>query len=155
MTTETETKTTTEIKPETKPAKRSSRAARMRSFFMYNPTASVREAATLFGTTYQIAYMIRKDMLGKVKKVKRVKKAVAVKAPVANKPDVVNHPPHYKVGGIETIDFIKAKLTPQEFRGYLLGNVLKYASRAGHKGNSAQDMGKMAWYASRLSELEK
>ena len=155
MTTETETKTETKTETETKPAKRSSRAARMRDFFMYNPKASVREVATLFGTTYQIAYMVRKDMLGKVKKVKRVKKAVAVKAPVANKPDMVNHPPHYKVGGIETIDFIKAKLTPQEFRGYLLGNVFKYASRAGHKGNSAQDMGKMAWYASRLSELEK
>lgn len=138
MTTETKTET------ETKPAAQLSRAARMREFFTKNPTASVRNVASLFGTTYQIAYMIRKDMLDKPKK-----------KPVANKPDVVNHPPHYKVGGIETIDFIKAKLTPQEFRGYLLGNVLKYASRAGHKGNSAQDMGKMAWYASRLSELEK
>jgi hypothetical protein len=71
------------------------------------------------------------------------------------KSDPVNHPAHYKVGGIETIDFIKAKLTPEEYRGYLLGNVLKYASRSGHKGNSAQDTGKMAWYATRLSELEK
>jgi len=66
--------------------------------------------------------------------------------------DNVNHPEHYKVGGIETIDFIKAKLTPEEFRGYLKGNVLKYASRAGHKNNAVEDAGKLAWYANRLSK---
>ena len=67
-------------------------------------------------------------------------------------PDVINHPAHYKVGGIETIDFIQAKLTPEEFRGYLKGNVLKYASRAGHKNNAVEDAGKLAWYATRLSK---
>ena len=66
--------------------------------------------------------------------------------------DNVNHPEHYKEGGIETIDFIKAKLTPEEFRGYLKGNVLKYASRAGHKNNAVEDAGKLAWYANRLSK---
>jgi hypothetical protein len=66
--------------------------------------------------------------------------------------DNVNHPEHYKVGGIETIDFIKAKLTPEEFKGYLKGNVLKYASRAGHKNNAVEDAGKLAWYANRLSK---
>jgi len=151
MTTETKTETETETETETKPVL--SRSARMRDYFTRHPHVPVRYVANLFGTTYQTAYMVRKDMLDKAKK--QAKKVVAVGAPVANEPDVINHPPHYKVGGIETIDFIKAKLTPQEFRGYLLGNVLKYASRAGHKGNSAQDMGKMAWYASRLSELEK
>ena len=66
--------------------------------------------------------------------------------------DPVNHPAHYKVGGIETIDLIKAKLTPEEFRGYLKGNVLKYASRAGHKNDAVEDAGKLAWYANRLSK---
>jgi hypothetical protein len=68
------------------------------------------------------------------------------------KVDVVNHPPHYKVGGIEVIDFIKAKLTPEEFRGYLKGNVLKYTSRAGHKDDAAQDVDKMVWYATKLQQ---
>jgi hypothetical protein len=70
----------------------------------------------------------------------------------APKIDVVNHPPHYKVGGIEVIDFIKAKLTPEEFRGYLKGNVLKYTSRAGHKDDVTQDIGKLVWYANKLQE---
>jgi len=70
------------------------------------------------------------------------------------KVDMVNQPPHYKVGGIEVIDFIKAKLTPEEFRGYLKGNVLKYTSRAGHKDDAGQDIGKLVWYATKLQEAQ-
>lgn len=68
----------------------------------------------------------------------------------AVRPDMVNSPPHYTKGGIETIDFIKAKLSPEEYRGYLRGNLLKYASRMGAKGED--DAGKAAWYADRLSK---
>ena len=60
------------------------------------------------------------------------------------KPDAVNHPPHYKVGGIETIDFIEAKKL-----GYNLGNVVKYLTRADHKGNRKQDLEKAKWYLER------
>ena len=66
-------------------------------------------------------------------------------------PDMVNSPPHYTKGGIETIDFIQAKLSPEEYRGYLRGNLLKYASRMGSKGED--DAGKAAWYAQRLEML--
>ena len=69
----------------------------------------------------------------------------------AVRPDMVNSPPHYTKGGIETIDFIQAKLSPEEYRGYLRGNLLKYASRLGDKGSD--DAGKAAWYAQRLEML--
>lgn len=60
-------------------------------------------------------------------------------------PDMVNHPPHYKVGGIEVIDFIEAKQL-----GYNLGNVVKYVSRSGRKGTDAiQDLQKARWYLER------
>ena len=60
------------------------------------------------------------------------------------KADPVNHPAHYKVGGVETIDFIEAKgLT------YHLGNAVKYISRADHKGNRKQDLEKAKWYLER------
>ena len=68
-------------------------------------------------------------------------------------PDPVNHPAHYTHGGIETIDFIQAKLTPEEFRGYLKGNILKYGSRLGHKENDMQDAGKLAWYTNKLRSV--
>lgn len=63
--------------------------------------------------------------------------------------DMVNHPDHYKVGGIEAIDYIQAKLSPEEFAGYCRGNALKYISRAGHKDATAQEVGKAIWYLER------
>jgi hypothetical protein len=69
------------------------------------------------------------------------------------KDDLVNHPAHYKAGGIETIDFIQAKLTREEYIGYLKGNALKYASRIGKKGAPDIDAGKMAWYAMKLRDV--
>lgn len=59
--------------------------------------------------------------------------------------DNINHPAHYTAGGIETIDFIRAKLTPEEFIGYCKGNALKYVSRATHKGG-AEDLRKAGKY---------
>lgn len=59
--------------------------------------------------------------------------------------DMINSPPHYTDGGIETIDFIEAKLTPEQFEGYLLGNVMKYISRLGKKGEKSEDAKKAAW----------
>lgn len=44
-------------------------------------------------------------------------------------PDTVSNPPHYTTGGIECIDAIRSALTPEEFRGYCKGNVLKYIWR--------------------------
>ena len=58
--------------------------------------------------------------------------------------DAVNHPAHYKVGGIETIDFIEAKKL-----NYNIGNVVKYLTRADHKGNRKQDLEKAKWYLER------
>jgi len=69
------------------------------------------------------------------------------------KDDMVNQPPHYKDGGIETIDFLQAKLSREEFIGYLKGNVLKYGSRLGKKGSVDIDAGKLSWYAIKLRDV--
>ena len=71
------------------------------------------------------------------------------KEALAMRHDLVNAPPHYTVGGIETIDFIQAKLSPEEFAGYCRGNMLKYITRAGHKDDAGQDMRKALWYGER------
>ena len=68
---------------------------------------------------------------------------------LAMRADMVNHPSHYKVGGIEAIDYIQAKLSKEEFAGYCRGNALKYISRAGHKADAAEDMRKALWYGER------
>lgn len=61
--------------------------------------------------------------------------------------DVVNHPAHYKVGGIETIDFIEAKGL-----NYHLGNVIKYITRADYKGDRIENLKKAQWYLTREIE---
>ena len=66
--------------------------------------------------------------------------------------DAVNHPPHYKVGGIETIDYMKAKSTPEEFRGHLRLTAIKYLSRTGYKDDALQDLKKAQWYLNKLIE---
>lgn len=70
-------------------------------------------------------------------------KAINLLFPKA-KEDMVNHPPHYTVGGVETIDFIEAKGL-----NYHLGQVIKYVSRAGKKGDALQDLQKARWYLNR------
>jgi hypothetical protein len=69
------------------------------------------------------------------------------------KPDMINHPPHYTQGGIETIEYIRAKLSPEEYVGYLRGNIMKYTSRIGLKGESSEDSGKIEWYAKELNRF--
>ena len=65
------------------------------------------------------------------------------------------NPDHYKVGGVETIDYMKAKSTPEEFRGHLRLTALKYLSRFGKKDDELQELKKAKWYLDRLiQELE-
>ena len=65
--------------------------------------------------------------------------------------DLINHPPHYKAGGIETIDFIEAKDL-----NYRLGNVVKYVSRAGKKSSDpVQDLEKAMFYLKREIDARK
>ena len=63
------------------------------------------------------------------------------------------NPAHYKSGGIECIDYLRAKLSPEEFRGFLKGNAMKYLSRAEQKGRE-EDYKKAAWYTSMLAGVD-
>ena len=64
--------------------------------------------------------------------------------------DMVNHPEHYMKGGMETIEYLKAKSTPHGFQTYLRLNAMKYLSRAEEKENTLQDLEKALWYLNRL-----
>jgi hypothetical protein len=64
--------------------------------------------------------------------------------------DLVNNPAHYTAGGIETIDFIEAKKL-----NYNIGNVIKYLTRADHKGNKLEDLRKAQWYLTREISMLK
>ena len=67
-------------------------------------------------------------------------------------PDPIN-PDHYKHLPKEVIDIIQFTLTPEQFKGYLLGNAMKYRLRAGLKGDAAEDLAKARWYEERAKNL--
>jgi hypothetical protein len=133
-----------------------SKAQEIRSYVAANPNAKPKDIAKAIGTGIQYVYAV----LWTAKKKAKVKKTTLTlpKAPMQGvthnvpvqiemfepKPDPVNHPAHYKVGGIETIDFIEAKKL-----NYNIGNVVKYLTRADHKGNRKQDLEKAMWYLTR------
>jgi hypothetical protein len=52
---------------------------------------------------------------------------------------------YYDVGGLSTLDILQAKLSEDEYRGFLLGNVFKYLSRHKYK-NGAEDIQKAFVY---------
>ncbi|ECB9527285.1 DUF3310 domain-containing protein [Listeria monocytogenes] len=63
--------------------------------------------------------------------------------------DNVNNPSHYTAGGIETLDYIKAKV--KDYSSYAVGNILKYVSRYEHK-NGIEDLKKAQFYLNDLIE---
>jgi len=144
-------------------------AARIRAYFTKHPNAKPRDAAVTLNVTPANVYVVRSKMkMEATAKAEPAWKTLAmsissqpttitlgaVQQPQEDmgaqepKEDMVNHPPHYKTGGIETIDFIEAKGL-----NYRLGNVVKYVTRADHKGDRMENLQKALWYLQR--EIEK
>lgn len=140
--------------------KKMSDAARIRAYYEKNPGAKPMEVVKALGVKPTNVYIARSKMKQADEKWKVVtmnitnqaidaaQKAIAASEEKAPAADPVNHPPHYKTGGIETIDFIEAKGL-----NYRLGNVVKYITRAEHKGNRKEDLQKALWYLQR--EIER
>jgi len=152
-----------------------SRAAKIRNLLRITPSITAADLVSKFDITKQSAYVqlstLRKELGivkspdGKYRHKIRMQAPMEIKTPALagsltktddaprivaehfGVADPVNHPEHYKVGGIETIDFIEAKSL-----SYNLGNVVKYLTRADHKGNKLQDLQKAQWYLNREIE---
>ncbi len=77
-----------------------------------------------------------------------------IEEPPVVQSDEVNHPPHYNDGGIECIEAIEASLTPEEFRGYCKGNLMKYSWRERMKGGT-KSLKKAQWYLDRLIQFDE
>ena len=63
---------------------------------------------------------------------------------------------YYDEGGIEVLDIIKAKMTAEQYRGFLLVNIIKYSCRLNHKGCESSDARKISVYSELLAkEMEE
>ena len=154
--------------------KKVNKAGKIRSYISAHPDAKPAQIAKALNMSvqyvYQVMYKIKSTGLPEVKDTvtqitpERMKELVYMKGyrrhPITGKAlmqgadivsthhtDTVNHPAHYIVGGVETIDFIEAKGL-----GYHLGNVIKYVTRADHKGQKLEDLKKAQWYLNRAIE---
>lgn len=58
---------------------------------------------------------------------------------------------HYQEMPMQPIEVMQAVLTPDEYRGYLKGCIIKYSMRAGHKAGT-DDAGKAEHYRQFLNE---
>lgn len=66
----------------------------------------------------------------------------------------IEHPDHYnKEKKMETWNWIEKGLTDEQFKGYLLGNVLKYLHRYDQKGGP-DDLDKAMEYLKKLKVFE-
>jgi hypothetical protein len=153
----------------------SKKSQKLNSYLELNPSAKASAVAKLFKVSVQSVYQRKaklKSAAPKPMTISKMRKQVEsdlkfINAVRSNKPstlapnavasmalfadDVVNHPSHYKVGGIETIDFIEAKQLD-----YHLGNVVKYISRADHKDEKLENLKKAQWYLNRaVANLSK
>ena len=65
----------------------------------------------------------------------------------------INHPAHY---GGEDNPYEAIKVVEAWSLGFCLGNVVKYVSRAGKKGDPLEDLKKARWYLNReIENLER
>ena len=148
-----------------------SKAQQILKYVAKNPKAKAQEIATALGVGVPYVYTVmwsakkkataakkaltRKAVKGEWKTITISTSNESIKAPTQIEmfeptPDPVDHPAHYKVGGIETIDFIEAKKL-----NYNIGNVIKYLTRADYKGNKLEDLRKAQWYLTReISSLK-
>jgi len=72
--------------------------------------------------------------------------------PIGESHDIINNPSHYNRDGIETINVLKAFLTPEEFKGYLKGTQLTYLLRSPWKKQEKDDILKSCVYSNWLKE---
>jgi hypothetical protein len=139
-----------------------------RDYLLKYPSATTKAVMRATGvsakTVYSVRWKLKQDEKDPVKDKANSERAIALLIPpnprlvgsVARPkirmqgcgdspmPDLINHPPHYTTGGVETIDFIEAKKL-----NYNLGNVVKYITRADHKGDRMEDLRKAKWYLER------
>jgi hypothetical protein len=141
-----------------------SNANKIRRHLSVHPNATAKEVAAKFGVSVAYVYTLRslmkKDAVNTASEWNKGSDWATVHVSTSNESviptsntvtptpapveDVVNHPAHYKTGGIETIDFIEAKQL-----NYHLGNVVKYITRADHKGDRLENLKKAQWYLER------
>lgn len=62
---------------------------------------------------------------------------------------------HYVSKEIQPWDAMRSWMTPEQFKGFLRGNAIKYLARAYDKGSTVDDLLKASHYIEKLIEEER
>lgn len=62
---------------------------------------------------------------------------------------------HYKSLPIQPIEYMRKTLTAEQFEGFCLGNVIKYVSRYGRKGDKREQLLKARQYLDFMLDMDE
>lgn len=125
------------------------KANKLIQYFTAHPNASVGGAAKATGTTYGYAWKVKQKLVEAAKRKAGASTATGRSATTANEKQVGGN--HYKGLDIQPWDAMQSWLTPEEFRGFLKGNAIKYLARK----KNADDLQKAQHYLEKLNEVSK
>ena len=115
------------------------KANKLIAYYAAHPKASVNAAAKATGATYGYAWKVKQKMAT----------PVADPQVTANEKQVGGD--HYKKLGVQPWDAMQSWLTPEEFRGFLKGNAIKYLARR----KNVDDLQKALHYLEKLNEVSE
>ncbi|UBH16384.1 DUF3310 domain-containing protein [Macrococcus armenti] len=66
----------------------------------------------------------------------------------------INPPSHYRAkdSGMDVIQFLESQMSAEAYKGFMIGNILKYATRTGRKDEEVKELDKIIDYAQRMKE---
>ena len=134
------------------------KSMKVAEYFLANPSAVPKVVGAKFKMHMPQVYGIRKrvlsgSMLGRIND--QITDAVTQSKPFvpSNKADDLQvDGDHYKNMGIQPWKAMESWMTPEEFRGFLKGNSIKYLARCNSKGG-VEDVKKARHYIDKLVEV--
>jgi len=134
------------------------KSIKVAEYFLANPSAVPKVVGAKFKMHMPQVYGIRKrvlsgSMLGRIND--QITDAVTQSKPFvpSNKADDLQvGGDHYKNMGVQPWKAMESWMTPEEFRGFLKGNSIKYLARCNSKGG-VEDVKKARHYIDKLVEV--
>lgn len=130
-----------------------SKSQKIREYFVKNPTIDPKLVGEKFKAHMSQVYMLRKQAMHEAQEVLSTEllgAQITDAVTQANRKQVGGD--HYMNMGVQPWKAMESWMTPEEFRGFLKGNAIKYLARSNAKGG-ATDVRKAGHYIEKLTEV--
>ena len=138
-----------------------SKSQKIREYFIKHPTVDPKLVGTKFQAHMSQVYMLRKQAMHEAQELLSTELLGAQVTDTVNPQitDAVTQAnckqvggDHYMNMGVQPWKAMESWMTPEEFRGFLKGNAIKYLARSNAKGG-ATDVRKAGHYIEKLTEV--